>query len=229
MAPLLTELHPCSLNCIVANWMAPLLTEVHCCSLTCIVAHWTTPLLIEQHCCSKKFWRGWAVRVFATIPLAMETEGQNRTLGYGKWVKIKTLTIGNVTKLTTFEAILHDSQIAQILSFALEKKGAIRSKFAENIPLATEPQPKLNLGYGNLAKTRPLAMEFGLKRDPCGRHPRPWGLDLWLILSISTMACWQLKLWKIVKISWSWYIFIFHCCIHSFITSSMSITLASLS
>ena len=54
---------------------------------------------------SEEFWRGCVARVFATIPLATETEGQNRDLGYGKWVKIKPLTIENVTKLTTFEAI----------------------------------------------------------------------------------------------------------------------------
>ena len=55
----------------------------------------------------------------------METEGQNRTLGYGKWVKIQPLTLENITKLTTFEAILH-AEIDQIW------------------PLATEPQPKLD-------------------------------------------------------------------------------------
>ena len=30
-----------------------------------------------------KIWRGCAAQVFTTIPLATETEGQNRTLGYG--------------------------------------------------------------------------------------------------------------------------------------------------
>ena len=54
---------------------------------------------------SEKFWLGCAARVFATIPLAMETELQNRNLGYGKRVKIGPLTIGNVAKLTTFKAI----------------------------------------------------------------------------------------------------------------------------
>ena len=46
--------------------------------------------------------RGCAARVLATIPLATETS----TRGYGKWVKIKPLTIGNITKLTTLEANL---------------------------------------------------------------------------------------------------------------------------
>ena len=46
----------------------------------------------------EKFWRGCA----ATIPLATENEGrQNCTLGYGKWLKIIPLAIGNVTKITT--------------------------------------------------------------------------------------------------------------------------------
>ena len=110
-----------------------------------------------------------AARVFATIPLATETKSQNRTLGYRKWVKIKPLTIGNVTKLATFEAILHE--IGQIwpkychLKKKKKKNGGIRSKwpkFPENIPLAMEPQPKLDpwlwkssqkytFGYGNWA------------------------------------------------------------------------------
>ena len=40
---------------------------------------------------SEKFWRRVRPghRVFATIRLATETEDQNRTLGYGKWIKIK--------------------------------------------------------------------------------------------------------------------------------------------
>ena len=57
---------------------------------------------------SEKKMTGSAARIFATIPLATETEGENRTVGYGKYVKIKPLTIGNVTKLTTFEAIVHE-------------------------------------------------------------------------------------------------------------------------
>ena len=89
---------------------------------------------------------GGVVQVFATTSLAMETEGQNRTLGYGKWVKIKHSMVGNVTKLTTFEAVLHETGgILPKSCHLLEKKnGGIRSKFAENIPLATDPRPKLD-------------------------------------------------------------------------------------
>ena len=93
-----------------------------------------------------------AARVFATVPLATETEGQNHTLGYGKWVKIKPLTIGNLTKLTTFEAIL--SEIGQIWAkfcHLLRKNARIRSKFAKK---------KYTLGYGAWAKNRPLATEI---------------------------------------------------------------------
>ena len=53
------------------------------------------------------------------------------------------------------------SNLAQILSFASKQYVGIRSKwpkFAENIPLATEPQPKLD------------PWKLGSKRDPCGRH-----------------------------------------------------------
>ena len=78
----------------------------------------------------------------------------NHTLGYGdqgtksylwlrKWVKMKPLIIGNITKLTNFEAILHEiCQIWYKFCHLLRKNGGIRSKwpkFAENIPLATEP------------------------------------------------------------------------------------------
>ena len=56
----------------------------------------------------RKKMTGCAVRVFATTPLTTETEVQNHTLGFGKWVKIKPMTIGNITKITTFEAILHE-------------------------------------------------------------------------------------------------------------------------
>ena len=91
--------------------------------------------------------------VFATVPLATKTEGQNRTLGYGKCVKIKPLTIGNVTKLTSFEAILHEiGQIWPKYCIHIEN-GGIRSKLpkcAENISLAIEPQQKI----------RPLVMEI---------------------------------------------------------------------
>ena len=57
---------------------------------------------------SEKFWRGCVALVFAAITLTTETEGQKRTLAYGKWLKMKPLTIVNVTKSTTFEAILHE-------------------------------------------------------------------------------------------------------------------------
>ena len=77
-------------------------------------------------------------------PLATETEGQNRMIGYGKWAKIKPLTLGNVTKLTTFEVILHAiGHIGPKSCHSLRKNGGIRSKFTENISLATEDQPKL--------------------------------------------------------------------------------------
>ena len=71
---------------------------------------------------SEKFWRGCVARVFATILLATDTGDEKHNLGYGKWVKLKPLTIGNITKLTTFEAILHE--IGQIWhkSFCFEKK-----------------------------------------------------------------------------------------------------------
>ena len=116
---------------------------------------------------SEEFWRGCAARVVATIPFAMETESQNHTLGNGKWVKIKPLTIGNVTKLTTFEAILHAiGQIWPKSCHSLRKNGGIRSKFAENISLATEARPKLDpwlqkssqkYGYGSWAQKGTLA------------------------------------------------------------------------
>ena len=116
---------------------------------------------------SEEFWRGNAARVVATIPFAMETESQNHTLGNGKWVKIKPLTIGNVTKLTTFEAIVHAiGQIWPKSCHWLRKNGGIRSKFAENISLATEARPKLDhwlrkssqkYGYGNWAEKGTLA------------------------------------------------------------------------
>ena len=65
-------------------------------------------------------------------------------LGYGKWVKIKPFTLGNVTKLNTFEAILHAiGQIWPKSCHSLRKNVGIRSKFADNTSLATEYQPKL--------------------------------------------------------------------------------------
>ena len=95
----------------------------------------------------KNFDRGVPPGFLQPYPSAMETEGQNHILGYGKCVKIKPLTIGNITKLTTFEAILHEiGQIWPKFCHLLKKNGGIRSKwpkFAENIPLAMEPQPKL--------------------------------------------------------------------------------------
>ena len=116
---------------------------------------------------SEEFWQGCAARVVATIPFAMETESQNHTLGNGKWVKIKPLTIGNVTKLTTFEAILDAiGQIWPKSCHSLRKNGGIRSKYAENISLATEARPKLDpwlrkssqkYGYGNWAQKGTLA------------------------------------------------------------------------
>ena len=101
---------------------------------------------------------------FRNHTLGYGDQGPNHTLGYGKWVKIKPLTIGHITKLTTFEAILHKiSQIWPNFCHLLGKNARIRSKwskFAENIPLATEPQPKLDHWLRKL----------GSKTDPCGRH-----------------------------------------------------------
>ena len=153
----------------------------------------------------RKMLTGCTARVFATIPLATETEGQNHTLGsqallspsnrvnavcdvaihpppsvflalrYTSWCewklpdktvalllgesrayalatengsKIKPLTIGNIAKLTTFEAILHEiGQIWPTFCHLLRNNAGIRSKwpkFAENIPLASELQPKVH-------------------------------------------------------------------------------------
>ena len=93
---------------------------------------------------SEEFCPGCAAWVVATKPLATETVGQKRMFGYGKWVKIKLLTLGNVTKLTTFEAILLAiSQIWPKICHSLRKNCGIRSNVAENISLAMEDQPKL--------------------------------------------------------------------------------------
>ena len=124
---------------------------------------------------SEKFWWGCAARVFATKPLATETEGQNHTLAYGKWVKIKPLTIGNIIKLTTFEAVLQEiGQIWPKFCHLLWKNAGNRSKW----PKFAE---KYTLGYRASAKIRPLATEiqpkidpwlqkWGSKRDPCEWH-----------------------------------------------------------
>ena len=109
----------------------------------------------------KIYWRGCAPQVFATLPLAMETEGQNHTFGYGKWVKIKPLTTGNVTKLTTCEAILHEiGQIWPKSCHLIWKKWWNLAKICW----------KSTLGYWASAKNRPLATDLGSKGDPCGRH-----------------------------------------------------------
>ena len=105
---------------------------------------------------SEKFWGVCAAPVFATIPLAIQRpiKGQNRTLDYGKWVKIKPLTMGNVTKLTTFEAILHEiDQIWPKSCHLLRKKWWHYVKMEKNCW-------KYDLGYGTSAKIRPLAMEI---------------------------------------------------------------------
>ena len=138
----------------------------------------------------------------AAIPLATETEGQNRTFGYGKWVHTKPLTIGNVTKLTNFEAILH--KIYQIwpksCHLLRKKSGGIRSKwpkFAENIPLATELHLKSDhwlrkssqkwiLDYGNWpqkgtvagGKVNALEMSAPHPINVCS-HPPSHPFDIW--------------------------------------------------
>ena len=53
-----------------------------------------------------------------------------------------------------------------VICFEINGIRSKRPKFAENIPLATEPQPKLDPGYGILAKNRPLATEIGIKKGP---------------------------------------------------------------
>ena len=100
---------------------------------------------------SEEFWRGCAAWVVATKPLATETEGQNRMLGYGKWVKIKPLTLGNVTKLTTFEAILH--AIGQIWPKSCH---SLRKKWWNYVKIRW----KYILGYGGSVKIRTLATEI---------------------------------------------------------------------
>ena len=50
----------------------------------------------------KKFDWGVHPRFSQPYPWLRRPRGQNRTLGYGKRIKIKPLTIENVTKLTTF-------------------------------------------------------------------------------------------------------------------------------
>ena len=130
--------------------------------------------LIKARCCEvveglllRKILTGVCSPGFATIPLAMETEGQNHTLGYGKWVKIKPMTTGNITKLTTFEAILHDiGQMWPKFCHLLRKNAGIRSKwlkFPENIPLATEPRPKLDPWIRKSSQNIPLATEVSQK------------------------------------------------------------------
>ena len=80
----------------------------------------------------------------------------NHTLGYGKWVKIKPLTIGNVTKLTTFEAILHE----------MVELGQNGQNLLKIYTWLWSLSQNKTLGYGNLAKNRPLATEIGLKKGP---------------------------------------------------------------
>ena len=77
----------------------------------------------------------------------------NHTLGYGD--------------RGPFEAILHEiGQIWPKCCHLLWKDSEIRSKwpkFVEDIPLAMEPQPKLD----------PWLWKSGSKRDPCRRPPLP--------------------------------------------------------
>ena len=119
-------------------------------------------------CTPKNFDGGVRHELLQPNPWLRRPRAKNRMLGYGKWVKIKPLTLGNVT-LTTFEAILHAiGQIWPKSCHSLRKNGGIRSKFAENISLATEDQPKLEhwlrkssqkytLGYGNCVQKGTLA------------------------------------------------------------------------
>ena len=94
--------------------------------------------------------------------------GQNRTLDIRKWHQIN---------LFWSNLAWNWSNLVQILWFASKKNDGIRSKwprFAENIPLAMEPQPKLDPWLRKSSQNRPLATEIGLKKDPSGQHhPHP--------------------------------------------------------
>ena len=112
--------------------------------------------------------------------------------------KIKPLTIGNITKSTSFEAILHEiGHIWPNLVICFEENGGMKSKwpkFAENIPLVTEPQSRLYPRQRKSSQKWPLATEIGLKRDtPSKVGPVvPFGhLDL-----AQGMACWIPQLSK---------------------------------
>ena len=101
---------------------------------------------------------------------------RNHTLGYGDrgpksypwlWKVGQNQTLDNRKyhqKNPTFEAILYEiGQIWPKFCDLLQKNSGIRSKwpkFAKNIPLATESQPKLDHWLWKL----------GSKRDPCGWH-----------------------------------------------------------
>ena len=80
---------------------------------------------------------GYAETEGQIVPLAMEM-GQNQTLG----------RICHQINQFWSNFVWNRSNLAQILSFASKNKnGGIRSKwpkFAENIPLATEAQPRLD-------------------------------------------------------------------------------------
>ena len=122
---------------------------------------------------------------FTSIPLRKILTGvcgtgfRNHTLAYGvrgpkpcqrKLGQNQNFTIGNATKLTTFEAILHEiGQILPKCCYLLRKKPVgIRSKwpkFAENI----------SLWLRSLSKKNPWLRKLGSKRDLCWRQPpRRW-------------------------------------------------------
>ena len=51
-----------------------------------------------------------------------------------------------------------------------EKVMELGQNLLKNIPLATEAQPKLDPWLRKYSQKQTLAMEIGLKRDPCGKH-----------------------------------------------------------
>ena len=139
----------------------------HDCHMPCICI---CPRVVVG-CTPKNFDGGVRHELLQPNPWLRRPRAKNRMLGYGKWVKIKPLTLGNVT-LTTFEAILHAiGQIWPKSCHSLRKNGGIRSKFAENISLAMEDQPKLEHWLRKSSqKIDPWLWKLCSKRHPCGKH-----------------------------------------------------------
>ena len=62
-------------------------------------------------------------QVFGTVPLATEFEEQNYTLTCEKWLKIILSKMGNIIKITTFQAFVWNClNVAKILLCGLEKE-----------------------------------------------------------------------------------------------------------